>query len=38
MDQATEAIRDEAPWLKTETADDLVQLLERATSRAPPAS
>jgi hypothetical protein len=29
MDQAAEAIREEMPWLRTETADDLVQFFER---------
>ncbi len=29
LDHAAEAIREEMPWLKTETADDLVQFFER---------
>ncbi len=29
MDESATPIREEIPWLKTETADDLVQYLER---------
>lgn len=29
MDQAAEAVREEVPWLRTETADDLVQFFAR---------
>jgi hypothetical protein len=29
MESAAEAVREEMPWLKTETADDLVQYFAR---------